>query len=245
MSHTALRRVAIRLLHDAELAAAVATDADRALAGLDLTASERAALAAVPPAAWRTDPARPPRVIAALRDEFVATVALAPERAERFLQSPHFHAAVQERGSLALAFGAYMAEDPDLRVAEVARLEAAIATVRRAPRRIAPSTAGSVRRTPAGVVLTVRAGAAALLRALRAGAVTPPLATGSEHVLALRAADGDLTLEPLTDELAAVLGAADRETPRGLLVDLVASLGASREDAEQVVDDLASGGLLV
>jgi hypothetical protein len=64
-------------------------------------------------------------------------------------------------------------------------------------------------------------------------------------VLALRAADGDVTLEPLTDELAAVLGAADRETPRGLLVDLVASLGASREDAEQVVDDLASGGLLV
>jgi hypothetical protein len=245
MSHTALRRVAIRLLHDPELARAVAVDPARALADVDLTPDEHAALAAVPPAAWRTDPERNARVLAALREEFVATAALAGERAAGFLRSAHFHDAIQHRGSLALAFGAYMAEDADPRTAAVARLETAIATVRRAPRRSVPSAPGALRRPSHTVVLDVPSDTLALLRRLRDGDDGPAIGAPTEHVLVLRGPTGDVSLEPLSDELAAVLAAAEREVPRARLVALASSLGAGPDEARQVVDDLIADGLLL
>jgi len=86
VSHVALRRVMIRLLHDPVFATAVYADAESALAGVDLSATERAWLTAPPPAAWQTDSARPARVLAALAEEFPATVTLAPAHAAGFLR---------------------------------------------------------------------------------------------------------------------------------------------------------------
>jgi hypothetical protein len=242
MSHTALRRVAIRLLHDPELARAVAADPASALADVDLTPAERAALAAVPLAAWRTDPDRSARVLATLREEFVATAALAGDRAEHFLRSSHFHDAVQHRGSLALAFGAYMAEDADPRIAAVAPETAS----RRCGRpRNPPSAPDMLRRPGHAVVLGVPTGTLALLRRLRGGDDGPATDPRAEQVLVLRGPTGDVSLELLSDELAAVLAAAERESPRARLVPLAASLGTTADEAQQIVDDLVADGLLV
>src|SRR5262245_39972385 len=169
MSHLALRRVMVRMLHDPAFTAAVYADPAHALAGVDLTTLERRWLAEAPPAAWRTDPERPARVLAALLDEFPASAGRAPARVARFFTSEHFHHAVQARGSLALAFGAPLVGDADPIVANLARLETAIARVRRAPRAPQPSAPGDLRRTPAAAVVRVRTGTLALYKAIREG----------------------------------------------------------------------------
>ncbi|MCW5893357.1 MAG: hypothetical protein KIT14_22820 [bacterium] len=91
MSHLALQRVTVRLLHDPAFVAALYADPERALAGTDLEARERTWLLATPRAAWGTDRARPARVLAALRDEYPVATALAPARAAAFFRPPAFH----------------------------------------------------------------------------------------------------------------------------------------------------------
>ena len=69
-------------------------------------------------------------LLAALVEEYPLTTRLAPDRAAGFFATPEFHNAVQTRGSLALALGAYLGRDAsDPRVA-VRALERAIAEVR-------------------------------------------------------------------------------------------------------------------
>lgn len=246
MSHTALRRVAIRLLHDATLVQRLADDPAGALAGADLSAEERAWLLAVPPAAWRTDPERPGRVLAALREEYVAATALAPARADAFFRCRHFHEAVQERGSLATAFGRHMAEDADARTAAVARLELAMAAVRRAPRRIRPSAPGRLRLTPRAALARLPHGTSDLLAALHAGRAPTPLGPADERLLVVRAADGlEVSLERLDDDVAALLERALPGASRTELVRLATSLGADPEAASAVVDGFVADGLLV
>jgi hypothetical protein len=243
MSHRALRRVMIRLLHDPTLAAAIHAG-PTGLAGVDLTERERAWLLAVPPAAWRTDAGRPDRALAALGQEFPASVTLAPGRAEGFFQSDAFHAAVQERGSLAMAFGAHLAGDDDPRVAALARLETAIAAARRAPRRVDPSPPGTLRLTPHARLLRVAAGAPALLDAVRAGRRNAALAPGDEPVLVLRTRDGEVTVEGVPPDLAALLERAASPVPRGDLERLARARGAG-DDAAAIVDGLVADALLV
>jgi len=245
MSHTALRRVVIRLLHDPELARALAADAAQALAGIDLTPDEVRALATVPAAAWRTDPDRPRRVLAALCEEFAAATALAPARTARFFSSPHFHRAVQERGSLAAALAAHLADDDDARVVELARLEGAIARARRAPRCERPGAPGTLRLSSAVDVLTVRDGATTLLQAMRAG--TPPneLGRGSVDVLVVRQPSGEVTLEDVEPALAALLRDARSASSRDRLVARARTHGADPGEAEAAVDALVADGLLV
>jgi hypothetical protein len=246
MSHTALRRVMIRLLHDPELLRALAADPDRALAGVELTAAERRALLATPPAAWRTDPDRPARVRAALADEFPAATALAPALADRFFASPHFHGAVQGRGSLALAYGAHLASHPDSRIADVARLETAIARLRRAPRRPDHSRDGRLRLSPHAAIVQTERGASAALAAARTGAPPPPGAAGREHVLVVRdGASGEITLEELSPDLASLLDAAATEVPRASLVELAVRLGGDEAESAATVAGLEADGLLV
>jgi hypothetical protein len=245
MSHTVLRRVAIRLLHDPAFVEALHDDPARALANVDLSSEEQRWLVRVPRAAWRADPDRPDRVLAALRDEFPATVGLAPTRAAGFLRSKEFHAAVQERGSLAVAFGTYMAGDADRRVTTIARLESAVASVRRAPNHVAPSRDGRLRLVPSARIVRVPAGAAELLAAVRAGTPEPALASNDEPVLVLRAQGSeDVTIERLSPDLATLLDLAASEVSRGELEAAIRSHGSTPAEAVEIVDGLVSEAIL-
>lgn len=246
MSHVALRRVMIRLLHDPVLATAVYANAERALAGVDLSATERAWLTAQPPAAWRTDSTRPVRLLAALAEEFPATVTLAPAHAAGFLRSPLFHAAIQERGSLVLALGEYMALAPDPRGRDLARLERAIAEVRRAPSRPTVSPTGRVRLSPHAAVVRVARGALALLDAVRAGGSGDALGPDEEAVLVARTpGGGDVTLEALAPALAALLGRATDGCTREELLAEARGQGAEPGEDTEIVAGLLADGLLV
>lgn len=245
MSHLALRRMMIRLLHDPVLAATLYADPERALAGVDLTATERGWLTAQPRVAWHTDPARPARVLAALAEEFPTTVALAPDHAADFPRSPEFHAAIQQRGSLALGFGDYLARTPEPRVRALARLERAIASVRRAPPRPAVSAAGRLRLAPHVVVVRGPSGALALLDAARAGRTTAALGPDDEAVLVAGApGGGDVTLELLEPALTALLIHAADGCPRDALLAEARRHGAAPGEDAEIVDRLVADGLL-
>jgi hypothetical protein len=257
MSHLALRRVMIRLLHDPAFVAEVHADPARALAGVELGADERAWLVAQPRAAWRTDPARPARVLAALAEEFPASVELATEHAAGFLRSRHFHDAIQSRGSLALAFADHLASAPDPRVRAVVALERAVAEVRRAPpvgarfarplsgARAVSDHAASVRVSSNVVIVRVPQGALAFLESLRTGARGNALGGGDEHVLATGAPDGEIGLEVLEPALAAVLvRARDGCTRDGFLAEACRQ-GAEPDEAVDLLTRLVADGLLM
>jgi hypothetical protein len=241
MSHTALRRVMVRLLHDPALVDALHADPARTLADVDLTAAERGWLVATPRAAWATDPERPARVLAGLRDEYPVATTLAPDRTGAFFASTAFHDAVQTRGSLALALGAHLASAPDRAVAAVALVERAIAEVRRAP--IAGADSGA-RLALAGHVALVRvpAGTLELLAAVRDGASRPPLGESHDAVLVVRDGDG-ASVESLPMALASLLAA----TPlaRAELCALARRLGAEPGEGADIVDGLVRDGVLV
>lgn len=143
MSFHTLERVYVRMLFDPAFADRVYEDAEAALSGLDLDAGERAQLVAVDRRAWGHDPLRRYRTLRTLAEEYKAstTIALAATRSlaalDAFFSSPEFHGAVQERGSMALAFAAFLgrlvAERPvdAPQLADVVRLEAMLARCRR------------------------------------------------------------------------------------------------------------------
>ncbi len=246
MSHLALRRVMVRLLHDPTLVEAVYADAGRALAGVPLDAAERRWLAAVPHAAWGTDPQRPARVLAALADEFPATTGIASGRASSFFASPAFHRAVQDRGSLALAFGEHLGAAHDARVASLARLETAIAYVRRAARVPRPSHDGYLRRTPAAAVARVGPGTLACYQAIRAGRPPEAITAGDECLLVLRRGTGsEATVEEIPAALAGLLDAASVPQPRAALEKQARRLGADADEDAEIVDELVRDRLLL
>ena len=246
MSHIALRRIAIRLLHDPELVHALHGNPAQALAGVELSADEIAWLVGVPVATWRTDPERPRRLLHALEDEFPATMRLAPNRAPRFFASPHFHAAIQNRGSLANAFASFMAEDPDPRVMALAVLEGGTAAVRRAPARSNPSPPGYCRIAPHARIVRVRREAPALLAALRRHGPQPRLETAEEDVLILRNPEtSEVTIESLSTELHAILRHAEALGPVEDLIAVARSLGAHQTEARGLFHDLVASAILV
>jgi hypothetical protein len=247
MSHLALRRIMIRMLHDPGFAAAVYADATGALAGIDVAAAEIAWLTREPRAAWRTDADRPLRVIAALAEEYPAAVALATEHAAGFVRSREFHAAVQERGSLALAFGAYLMRASDRAARAVACLEQAIAAVRRAPRVPTPSATGWLRLTPRAALRTVPEGTLAFLERMRDGHDGGRLGAAEETVLAeLPPESDDVGLELVEPGLAAILRrAADAECARDSLLAAARAEGADPGEDAEIVDRLVADHLLL
>lgn len=246
MSHLALRRVMIRMLHDPELVAAAYADPARTFAGEEISGAEQGWLLATPRAAWGTDPDRPGRVLAALLAEYPATARVARERVGTFFASGQFHRAVNERGSLAQALGEHLAESVDPRVRALARLEAAIAQARRAPRAAPASPPGELRLAPHTAMLTLPRGALAAFAALRQGAEPPALAQEVEEVLVMRRAPaGEVTAEEIPEGLAAVLRAAEQSTSRERLAAIASEQGASPAEAASILDELVGDGLLL
>lgn len=152
MSHHTLQKLIVRMLFDEAFVAEVHHNPDETLAGLGLTATERAQLLSVDQRAWRHDALRRRRTLRTLVEEYkvATTIALAETRSlaslERFFASAHFHNSVQQRGSMGLAFAEFLLDGcrqgawTALQLPDVIRLEAAMAACRRSLAREAASS---------------------------------------------------------------------------------------------------------
>ncbi|MCI0524677.1 MAG: hypothetical protein L0Y75_05380 [Acidobacteria bacterium] len=143
MSHHTLQNLMVRMLFDEELVDSIYSSPELALAGLGLTEAERGQLLGVDRRAWRSDALRKRRTLRTLVEEFKVstTIILAETRSlsslERFFSGRFWRRAVEERGSMALAFAEFLLDGSRLgewnapQVPDVVRLEAAIAGCRR------------------------------------------------------------------------------------------------------------------
>ena len=262
-----LQRVAVRMLHDPKFVASVYSDPAAALADLALGPREWSWITRSAPAAWLTDPERPSRVFEALRKEFPVSCALAEiagggrDEMLRFFASPDFHKAVQERRVLALHFGHWMitqAKSGRLGrkpTAVLAELELACAELRRVPpkaRELAAASEG-LALAPGVRLLSLPEGSLSLLEATRKSLQEgtplrrPRLSgRGSEWVLVeLQGEQGALQLGGLPGELAELLLAAGTGTRQVELLQRAVALGASTEEASEIVQSMVADGLLV
>ena len=138
-----MQKLVVRMLFDEALVKAIHQNPGEALAGLALTESERAQLLRVDRRAWRHDALRGRRTLRTLAEEYKisTTILLAETRSlaslENFFSSSFFHTAVQERGSLGMAFSEFLLDGcrhgawkaPQL--PDLVRLEAALVACRR------------------------------------------------------------------------------------------------------------------
>ncbi|HEX2488469.1 MAG TPA: hypothetical protein VHR27_03645 [Blastocatellia bacterium] len=143
MNYHTLQKLMVRMLFDEELVEEVYAAPDRALAGLDLTESERSQLLSVDPRAWRSDALRRRRTLRTVVEEYKisTTIILAETRSlaslERFFSSQFWRRSVEERGSMGLAFAEFLLDGSRCgewnapQIPDVVRLEAAIAGCRR------------------------------------------------------------------------------------------------------------------
>lgn len=154
MSAIALQRVVVRMLYDPAFRQRVYANPERALRDVPLTDEERQWLVTPEPRAYGADAHRGSRALTALLEEFPVSGALAarvprgPQRLHHFFATDTFHQCVQQRGSMAAAFGAYLGsasfrirkKPPE--IAHIAALEMGIAQVRRAapPPPVPPAT---------------------------------------------------------------------------------------------------------
>lgn len=143
MSHHTLQKLIVRMLFDEALTAAVYAEPKITLSGFDLTDAERAQLLSVDRRAWRYDALRKRRMLRTLAEEFKisTTIILAETRSmaslEAYFSSRFFHAAIQDRGSLARGFAEFLLDGcqsgawTSPQIADVVRLEQVMAGCRR------------------------------------------------------------------------------------------------------------------
>lgn len=143
MSAIALQRVVVRMMHDPAFCKRVYADPERALRDLPLTPQEQQWLVTPPPHAYSADPYRSSRALTGLLEEFPVASALAVRlprgipRLQHFFATQGFHQCVQERGSMAAAFGTYLTSEAfrsrkkSPEIAHLAGVETALAHVRR------------------------------------------------------------------------------------------------------------------
>jgi len=179
--YIAAQRALVRMYFDPAFAAAVRESPDEVLA--HLPSPLRAQLAAVDDRALRLDRLRRRRALRTLSEEWKATTTWVLAEAGRlatledFFSSAHFHAAVDDRGSMPLAFAAFLAElivarplrTPHL--ADVLAIETALAQARREPdddeSPTPPAALGddtALRRAPGVIPIAVGRGAMAVLQ---------------------------------------------------------------------------------
>jgi hypothetical protein len=131
------QKVIVRMLFDPAFALAARENPDEVLA--DLPPELRKQLAAIDPRALVQDKLRRRRALRTLSEEFkgATTLALAEKSRlsflEEFFSSSAFHQSVAERGSMTLAFAAWLAEQPWQRqeMRGVLAIETALAWARR------------------------------------------------------------------------------------------------------------------
>lgn len=271
MSALHLQRVVVRMLYDPVLVAQVFADPATALHDTDLTETERTWLVQVDRRAYAVDPLRRARTLTGLIEEFPVSVHSVVQQTgqltllDAFFGSPPFHACIQQRGSLALAFGAYLCRPdcqqhlPGYDCTPLVQIETALARFRRGAGLGQPPVPG-LALAPSAALLLVPAGTLAYYHAvleqlqrhadgLVAAACLPlglalPTATTHSEWLLLVWQPGQATgsIECLPETLGAVLAATP--APRPALVAQLCRLGAETSEAEAVLEELIADGIL-
>ena len=117
MSAIALQRVVVRMLFDPTFRDRVYADPMMVLSDVDLTPEERQWLITPDPRAYGVDVHRRSRALTGLLEEYPVAGALAVrcaqglQRLYGFFAATVFHQCIQQRGSLADAFGVYLASE--------------------------------------------------------------------------------------------------------------------------------------
>ena len=257
MNPRAIQRAVVRMLYDPAFVAAV--HGARAVPGLG--EAERELLRRIDRRAFATDRFRRARAVQAIVKEFPGSAAaLGLARVEGFLGTAEFVGCLAGRGSMALAFATWLADQ----AAGVGRIEAAMARLRRGE--VAVAVAGTLRCGPRIVPLSLPAGSLGWYEATRAWLGATPLQTlaqqpapagpprrspvrgrdpGEEHLLLEIGDDGEMALGTASEALVRLLRHAQRGRSRRELEREAVARGASREEAAEVIDDLLAQGLLV
>lgn len=279
MSAIVAQRVVVRMLFDAVFRDRVYADPTVALDDLELTPEERQWLVTPDPRAYGTDAYRSSRALAGLLEEYPVAGALAircpqgVQHLHRFFASTLFHQCVQQRGSMADAFGYYLgshafADHPE--IACLAEVERGIAQVRRAPDlpddekwaltedtrlRLAPWVAllalppttlaryGRVREHLA------QRGSTVLEAVLDSGygLPAPPLDAAESAcvlVVGIPGEDGP-ALEPTSHELGMLLAAAQADIVCRDLCTVAVRLGAEPHEAFDIIQGVVADRLLI
>jgi len=240
-----LQRVVVRMLYDPTFVLAVYDDAAAATADVDLTDAQRGWLTRPDRRAWTIDRERRARTLAALIDEYPATTA-AGDSVDAFFSSPRFHRAIQNRESLAPAYGDFLVEYFGTRawVSALARLERAIALLRRrSPLHVG---AGQVVLGPQVEPHVGPQHLSAAYQAARTRQPLPPYPTtgATEELLAELQPDGSIGLGGGSPELVTLLEAARRPVAVTRLHEVAGALGCNAQEARELVEELAAEGLL-
>jgi hypothetical protein len=280
MSATALQRVVVRMLFDPAFCQRVYADPASALSDVALTPEERQWLVASDPRAYGVDVHRRSRALTGLLEEYPVAAALAVrcaqgvQRLYGFFASVVFHQCIQQRGSMADAFGVYVgseafAEQP--LIACLAEVERSIARVRRAP--VLSDGQGETLTQDACLCLApwvallslpdtvlpcygqwrthLAQHSASLLDAVLDTRyplpAAPPLETGeTEWILVVNTSEADgPSLEPTSPELGALLAAAQQNIVCHDLCALAVRLGAEPPEAFDVIHGLCADRLLI
>lgn len=271
MSSIALQRVVVRMLHDPGFVEAVYADPVSALRGVDVTEEERTWLLRPDRRAYGIDSMRRHRGLTLGLEEYpVASVLVLRatgriEALDAHFSSEAFHRSIQERGSLGVEFGRWLIAEADRgafgdpRVAPVARIETAIARLRRVAG--APRTGERWITSPRVVPLAVPAGSLAFYEEVRSridAAGKGPVATildpafevpasnlgpGDEALLIEDA--GGVGIGIVSPELIALLCFASVPRSREELVLELGRLDVDAGDRASIIESLIDEGLLV
>lgn len=262
MSAVALQRVVVRMLFDPPFS-------ERIFAGecVDgVTDEEHEWLRSADSRAFRIDPYRRSRALAALMEEFPVASALAVRgpgvpALDAFFSSELFHAGMQSGSSLSVLYPDYL-NALELPTYGSLLLESAMARLRRAGPR-APAAGYAL---AAGVVaLELPGGTLALYedvleQLLRDG--RPPLEiimdterelrlpetdsdSGSDLLLLQKAEDDSARIERLPAALFEILSACESGIGRDDLLSRFAAHDADEAEADEVLEELLSSGVLV
>ena len=280
MSTQALQRVVVRMLFDPAFCAQVYANPVATLQAVDLTAEERQWLVTPPQQAYGADAHRRSRALTGLLEEYPVAGALAVrsvkgvERLYRFFASVYFHQCVQERGSMAEAFGHYLQSDRFADIPEMAgmaAIELGVVQVRRASDLPAPADSSCgpetrVRVAPWVKLLQVHTTAlprysvlfeylrnskTSLLEAILDTSRRLPGRPTAKHaadewllIVGIPGTD-DPSLEAASHELGTLLSAAQQDIVCRELCDLAVRLGADPAETADLIAGFLAERLLV
>jgi hypothetical protein len=267
------------MLWDDRFAQEVFAAPAQALAGLELDDDERVALAQLDPRALRVDPLRRRRTLQALCAELPVSVALVLNelgrisRLDAYFQSAPFHQAMMARGSMFLAFTAYLRGLPLTcpQLPDVLRVEESLGVCRRELERpcaritAAPTPkAAWVARAPGVATLIVDGetlgwmttaqqtlfelslipAMALVSDAPRVPPLSPP-GQGEPKRLVVHPAAGGSGLLELGRVVHEFLGQLDGPIPTTAALNQACRLGLSQARAEDLISDLHEEGLII